>query len=53
VKDITAEFLNSLSEREAECARFQATQRLIQSEVSQFRAGDCLTRNEVHAPAVN
>jgi hypothetical protein len=50
VKDITAEFLNSLSEREVECARFQATQRLIQSEVGQFRAGDRLTRNEGARP---
>jgi hypothetical protein len=49
---LVAEFLNSLSEREMEFARLEAKQRRIQAEIRDFRAGDRLTRDEVHARAV-
>jgi plasmid stability protein len=50
---LVAEFLNSLSEREAEFARLEAQQRRVQAEIHHFRAGDRLTRDEVHGRAVH
>lgn len=50
---LVAEFLNSLSEREAEFARLEAKQRRVQGEIHHFRAGDGLTRDEVHDRAVH
>lgn len=49
---LVAEFLSSLSEREAEFARLEAKQRRVQSEIRHFRANDRLSRDEVHDRAV-
>ena len=49
---LVAEFLDSLSEREMGFARLEAKQRRIQNQIRDFRAGDRLSRNEVHARAV-
>ena len=48
-----AEFLGSLTEREAEFARLEAKQRGVQSEIRSFRAGDRLSRDDVHERAVH
>ncbi|HEY9303634.1 MAG TPA: hypothetical protein VIO95_05015 [Mycobacterium sp.] len=50
---LVAEFLTSLSERETEFARLEAKQRRVQSEIHRFRAGDRVTRDEVHDRAVH
>jgi plasmid stability protein len=50
---LVTEFLNSLSEREAEFTRLEAKQRRIQSEIRRFRAGDRLSREELHERAVH
>jgi predicted nucleic acid-binding Zn-ribbon protein len=47
-----AEYLRSLSEREAEFARLEAQQRRIQSEIDRFSAHDRLDREELHRRAV-
>jgi plasmid stability protein len=52
VSALVAEYLRSLSEREAEFARLEAQQRLIQSQINRFRAGDRLDREELHERAV-
>jgi plasmid stability protein len=52
VSALVSEFLNSLSEREAEFARLEEKQRRVQSEVGRFRARDRLSRDEVHDRAV-
>lgn len=49
---LVAEFLNSLSERESEFVRLEAKQRRVQSEIRRFRAGDRLSREDVHDRAV-
>lgn len=49
---LVAEFLNSLSEHEAEFARLEAKQRRVQSEIRRFRASDRLSRDDVHERAV-
>jgi plasmid stability protein len=50
---LVAEFLSSLSEREAEFARLKAKQQRIQRGIRQFRASDLLSRDEVHDRAVH
>jgi plasmid stability protein len=50
---LVAEFLNSLSERETEFARLEAKQRRVQGEISNFRARDRLSRDDVHDRAVH
>lgn len=52
VSALVAEFLGSLSEREAEFARLEAQQRRIQEEVHRFSARDRLNREDVHERAV-
>jgi plasmid stability protein len=52
VSALVAEFLSSLSERETEFARLEAKQQRVQGEIRRFRAGDRLTRDEVHDRAV-
>lgn len=52
VSALVAEFLSSLSEREAEFTRLEEQQRRIQRGIHQFRASDRLGRNEVHDRAV-
>lgn len=52
VSALVAEYLNSLSERDAEFARLEAKQRRIQGEIRAFRAKDRLSREELHDRAV-
>ncbi|WP_207572279.1 hypothetical protein [Mycolicibacter longobardus] len=52
VSGLVAEFLNSLSEREAEFARLEAKQRQVQRGIRRFRASDRLSRDEVHDRAI-
>ena len=52
VSGLVAEYLRSLSDRDAEFARLEARQRQIQAEIRDFRAGDRLGRNELHSRAV-
>ncbi len=52
VSGLVAEYLSSLSEREAEFARLAARQRSIQSQIERFSAGDRLDRDELHGRAV-
>jgi plasmid stability protein len=53
VSALVAEYLNSLSEREAEFSRLEAKQRRVQNEIRRFRARDRLNRDEVHDRAVH
>ena len=53
VSALVAEYLNSLSEREAEFSRLEAKQRSVQNEIRRFRARDRLSRDEVHDRAVH
>ncbi len=52
VSGLVAEYLRSLSEREAEFARLEARQRGVQSQIERFSAGDRLDRDELHGRAV-
>lgn len=52
VSAIVAEYLRSLAGDDATFARLEAQQRAIQREITRFRAGDRLDRDEVHARAV-
>jgi plasmid stability protein len=53
VSALVAEYLKSLSEREAEFSRLEAKQRRVQNEIRRFRARDRLSRDEVHDRAVH
>lgn len=53
VSALVAGYLNSLSERETEFSRLEEQQRKIQNEIHRFRAGDRLSRDEVHDRAVH
>ncbi len=52
VSALVTTFLMSLADREAEFARLEALQRKIQAEITDFRAGDRLSRDEIHGRAV-
>ncbi len=52
VSSLVAEYLRSLSKREAEFSRLEAQQRQVQEEIDQFSARDRLTRDELHKRAV-
>jgi plasmid stability protein len=52
VSALVAEYLRSLSERDAEFARLEAQQRRVQEELDSFTARDRLTREELHERAV-
>lgn len=52
VSALVAEYLTSLSRRDAEFARLEAQQRRIQAEIERFSARDRLGREEVHTRAV-
>lgn len=52
VSSLVAEYLRSLSERDAEFARLEAQQREVQATIGRFRAGDRLDRDEIHRRAV-
>jgi molecular chaperone GrpE (heat shock protein) len=49
---LVAEFLNSLSAREAEFTRLEAKQQRVQSEIRRFRARERLSRDDIHDRAV-
>jgi hypothetical protein len=52
VSALVAEYLRSLSSREAEFTRLEAQQQRIQREIQRFRAGDRLDRDQLHHRAV-
>ena len=52
VSALVAEYLRSLGDRDAEFARLEAQQKRIQAEIEHFRAGDRLSRDEVHERSV-
>ncbi len=52
VSAIVAEYLQSLSSGNTTFARLEAQQHAIQREITGFRAGDRLGRDEVHAREV-
>lgn len=52
VSALVGEFLRSLSDRESEFARLEAQQRAVQRRLGGFRAGDRLSRDELHERAV-
>ncbi len=52
VSALVGDFLRSLSDREAEFARLEAQQRAVQQRIGGFRAGDRLSRDELHERAV-
>lgn len=49
---LVAEYLASLSDREAKRVRLEAEQRQVQEEIERFRAGDRLDRDELHGRAI-
>ena len=52
VSALVAEYLRSLSERDAELARSRATWKQVAGEIESFRGGDRLGREELHDRAV-
>lgn len=52
VSSLVAEYLRSLSGREAEFSRLEAQQQQIQRQIRSFRAGDRLDRDQLHDRAV-
>ncbi len=52
VSSLVAEYLGSLSGREAEFSRLEAQQKQIQTQISRFRARDRLNRDQLHDRAV-
>jgi len=52
VSALVADFLRSLSDRDAEFARLEAQRRRITAGIERFRAADRLSRDEIHERAV-
>jgi len=52
VSALVAEFLGSLADRDAEFTRLEDLQRRVQREISVFRVGDRVGRDQVHDRAV-
>lgn len=52
VSALVADYLRSLSEKEAEFARLEAQQKRIVSKITDFSASDRLSRDEVHERSV-
>jgi plasmid stability protein len=52
VSALVGDFLRSLSDREAEFTRLEVQQRTVQQRIERFRAGDRLSRDELHGRAV-
>jgi plasmid stability protein len=52
VSALVGEYLRSLSGRGAEFSQLEAQQKQIQSQLSRFRAGDRLDRDQLHDRAV-
>jgi hypothetical protein len=48
VSALVGEYLRSLSGADAEFARLEAQQRVVQAEIDAFRAGDRLGRDEIY-----
>ena len=53
VSALVTEFLKSLSDRDAEFARLEALQRKVQAEITNFSAGDRLSRDELYDRAMH
>jgi plasmid stability protein len=53
VSALVADYLRSLSEREAEAVRLEAQQWLVQRQIERFSARDRLPREELHGRAVH
>ncbi|MCK9250870.1 MAG: hypothetical protein M0P31_18065 [Solirubrobacteraceae bacterium] len=52
VSALVGEHLRALADRDGEQRRLEAQQRRIQREIKRFRAGDGLSRDELHDRAV-
>jgi plasmid stability protein len=52
VSALVAQYLRSLSSREAEFSRLEAHQQQVQREIRRFRARDRLDRDQLHDRAV-
>jgi plasmid stability protein len=52
VSALVSEYLRSLSDRDAELARARASWKEIAAEIKDFRAGDRLSRDELHERGV-
>lgn len=52
VSSLVSEYLASLTERDAEFARLEALQRDVVEEIREFRAGDRLSRDDLHGRTV-
>jgi plasmid stability protein len=52
VSSLVAEYLGSLSDRDAEFARLEAQQQSVQEQIDRFSARDRLSRDELHRRAV-
>jgi plasmid stability protein len=52
VSALVADYLRSLSEEGTHFARLEAQQEQVQQEIAEFRAGDRVSRDEVHDRAV-
>jgi hypothetical protein len=49
---LVSDYLRSLSDRDAELARARASWKEVAAEIKDFRAGDRLSRDELHERAV-
>ena len=52
ISAMVRDYLKSISEREAEFTRLAAQQEQVMAEVEAFRAGDRLSRDEIHVRAI-
>ncbi len=52
VSTLVADFLRGLSDRDGELTRLEAPQRHVQAEITGFRGGDQLGRDQVHDRAL-
>ena len=52
VSSLVAEYLRSLSDRDAEIARARANWNEVAAEIKNFRGGDRLSRDDLHERAI-
>lgn len=52
VSALVAEYLQGLADQDAEFARLEALRRRVQAEITHFRAGDRVSRDELHDRAL-
>jgi plasmid stability protein len=52
VSGLVADYLRSLSQRDAEFARLEQQQHSVQEAIERFSAGDRVSRDELHSRAV-